>query len=95
MIMKNEAEAATSEMSELASNAQGLLDETGHLAEKKISEARKKLSATLERTWSQVQDKTIQGAKVTDEAIRDHPYQAIGVAFGVGALIGFLLTRRS
>ncbi len=30
-----------------------------------------------------------------DEAIRENPYQSIGIALGVGLLAGFLLARRS
>ena len=37
----------------------------------------------------------IAGAKATDQVIRDHPYHAIGVALGVGVLIGFLLSHRN
>ena len=29
-----------------------------------------------------------------DEALHDHPYQAMGIALGVGALIGYLVSRR-
>ena len=35
-----------------------------------------------------------EGAKVADEAVHEHPYQAIGIAFAVGALAGYLLARR-
>ena len=34
-------------------------------------------------------------AKATDQAIRENPYKSIGIAFGVGALIGYLLSRRN
>ncbi len=39
-------------------------------------------------------DKTIESAKVADQAVRMHPYQAIGIAAGVGLLFGLLLGRR-
>jgi ElaB/YqjD/DUF883 family membrane-anchored ribosome-binding protein len=42
---------------------------------------------------SAVQEKTIAGAKATDRVIRNNPYQAIGIAFGAGLLIGLLLKR--
>lgn len=44
-------------------------------------------------TYQQLQDKTVEYSKATDQAIREKPYVAIGVAFGVGMLIGFLATR--
>jgi ElaB/YqjD/DUF883 family membrane-anchored ribosome-binding protein len=40
-----------------------------------------------------LQEQTVAAAKATDEAVREHPYQAIGIAFGVGLLIGVLATR--
>jgi ElaB/YqjD/DUF883 family membrane-anchored ribosome-binding protein len=82
----------------LLEDAQALLAATTHVAEEKVVEARKRLAAAIEKgkeTWSSVQEKTVAGAKATDQVIRDHPYQSIGVALGVGALIGFLLCRRN
>jgi ElaB/YqjD/DUF883 family membrane-anchored ribosome-binding protein len=40
-----------------------------------------------------LQEKTVAAAKAADEAVREHPYQAIGIAFGVGVLIGVLAAR--
>ena len=40
-----------------------------------------------------LQEKTAAAVKATDEAVREHPYHAIGIAFGVGVLIGVLVAR--
>ncbi len=40
---------------------------------------------------SQAKDKAVEGAKATDLAVREHPYAAIGIALGVGSIIGFLI----
>jgi len=59
--------------------------------------AREKLAAALEmakETQRRLQDKAIAGAKAADEMIREYPYQAIGIAFGVGLLFGVFATRR-
>ncbi|HTI71038.1 MAG TPA: hypothetical protein VMF06_13800 [Candidatus Limnocylindria bacterium] len=40
------------------------------------------------------QDRAVRSAKATDRLIRDNPYAALGVAVGVGALVGFLISRR-
>lgn len=59
--------------------------------------AREKLSAALEvarETQRRLQERAMAGAHATDRAIREHPYQALGVAFGIGLLIGVLAARR-
>ena len=81
----------------LMEDAQALLTATAHVAEEKVVEARKRLTAAIERgkeAWNNVQEKAIAGAKATDQVIRDNPYKALGIALGVGAIIGYLLRRR-
>ena len=68
----------------------------GELGEKS-SAARAKLAAALEcakETGRKLQERTVAGAKATDKVIREHPYQFIGLAFGVGLLIGVLANRK-
>ena len=84
--------------SSLADDARELLAATAGMAETKVVEARRRLQAALERgkeAWSDLQDRAVEQAKVADEVIRDHPYQSIGVAFGIGALLGVLMARRT
>jgi ElaB/YqjD/DUF883 family membrane-anchored ribosome-binding protein len=81
----------------LLEDAQALLAATAHVAEEKVVEARKRLTAAVEKgkeAWENVQEKAIAGAKATDQVIRDNPYKSLGVAFGIGALVGYLLRRR-
>lgn len=44
---------------------------------------------------SNIRVQAVAGVKTADKAIRKHPYKAMGIAVGVGAIIGFLLSRRS
>jgi ElaB/YqjD/DUF883 family membrane-anchored ribosome-binding protein len=37
-----------------------------------------------------VKQKAFAGARTTDRAIRQSPYQTIGIVFGVGVLVGLL-----
>jgi len=39
--------------------------------------------------------RVVAGAKCTDAAIRENPYQALAIAAGVGLIAGILLGRRS
>ena len=37
----------------------------------------------------------VESAKAADKYVRENPYKTAGIALGVGALIGYLLSRRS
>ena len=41
-----------------------------------------------------VRDTAVAGAKATDAAVHEHPYQAIAIGVGVGAILGYLISRR-
>ena len=78
-------------------DAEALLKATAGEVGEKAREARARLSASLQNckvSLHKVEDKALAGAKVADKAIREHPYQSIGMAFGVGLLIGVLVGRR-
>ncbi len=63
------------------------LEETGR-------EASGKLTAALSNAKQKIQERTADSARATDRAIREHPYESIGIAFGIGVLIGVLINRR-
>ncbi|HTL59930.1 MAG TPA: hypothetical protein VL361_29935 [Candidatus Limnocylindrales bacterium] len=46
--------------------------------------------AKAKEVCDRLQDQTTAAAKATDRTIREYPYHAAGVAFGVGVLIGVL-----
>jgi ElaB/YqjD/DUF883 family membrane-anchored ribosome-binding protein len=59
--------------------------------------AREKLAAALEiakETRRKLQVQATAGAKATDQLIREYPYHSIGIAFGLGMLIGILANRK-
>jgi ElaB/YqjD/DUF883 family membrane-anchored ribosome-binding protein len=81
----------------LSRDAEAMLQTTTGQAGEKMTELRGRLAATLESakaTYRRLEEKTVAGAKVADHAIREHPYESIGVAFGVGLLVGVLVGRR-
>ena len=75
--------------SELLKQSAGDLSEKGREARERLNIAIESARTTIER----IQGKAIEKAKVTDKIIREHPYQSIGVAFGIGILIGVLVNR--
>ena len=44
--------------------------------------------------WDKSKESVKETAKKTDEAIPSHPYESMGIAFGVGILVGVLIGRR-
>jgi ElaB/YqjD/DUF883 family membrane-anchored ribosome-binding protein len=81
----------------LAEDARALMAATADVAGEKIGEARNRLAAALERgkeIYGRVREKAVEGAKATDEAVHEHPYQAIAIGVGVGAILGYIFARR-
>jgi len=84
-------------MGQLAEDARALMTATADVAGEKVGEARKRLAAALEagkEIVGRARDKAVEGAKATDQAVHEHPYEVIGIALGVGALLGYLVARR-
>ena len=52
-----------------------------------------KLVDDLKAVIQRAEEKAVERAKAADKVIRTHPYQTIGIAFGVGLLVGFLARR--
>jgi ElaB/YqjD/DUF883 family membrane-anchored ribosome-binding protein len=95
--MDKEKQAINNDLGTLAEDARALMAATADVTGEKVSEARKRLAAALENAkdlYGSFRDKAVEGAKVADQVVHEHPYQAIGIAFGVGALIGYLVSRR-
>ena len=95
--MNKETQAISNDLGQLAEDARALMAATADVAGEKVGAARQRLAAALERgkeVYGRVREKAVEGAKVADQAVHEHPYQAIGIALGVGALIGYLVSRR-
>jgi ElaB/YqjD/DUF883 family membrane-anchored ribosome-binding protein len=97
--MSNEAnmEKLMTDLRVLTRDAEALMHATAGQAGEKMTELRQRLSAAVESakaTCQRLEEKAIAGAKAADKTIREHPYESIGAAFGVGLLIGVLVGRR-
>lgn len=94
-------ERVRADLETLTRDAEDLLKATAGDVSEKAKEARTRVSAALERakaTCTHLQEQTLATAKAAakkaDVIIREHPYESIGVAFGLGLLIGVLVTRK-
>jgi len=78
-------------------DAEELIKATAGDLSEKTKEARVRLGAAMERareSCHKLEAKAIAGAKATDRIIRENPYQSIGLAFGLGLLVGVLVNRK-
>lgn len=83
------------------SDAEDLLRATAGQAGEKVAAAREKIQDSLHRAKLKlagvedvVIDKSKQAARATDEYVHDYPWRAVGIAAGIGFVIGLLIGRR-
>ena len=94
--MQNETDKLMKDLRLVAQDAEDLIRATAGEMNEKTKAARARLMQTLEKakdTGRDLQAKAIDKAKVADEVIREHPYESLGVAFGLGLLLGVIVNR--
>ena len=84
----------------VVADAEELLRATAVQAGEKVSAARERIQENLaaaKQRLAAAQDavvaKTKEAAKVTDEYVHENPWKAVGIAAGVGLVIGMLISR--
>jgi ElaB/YqjD/DUF883 family membrane-anchored ribosome-binding protein len=90
-------EKLTEDLKSLIQDAEALMKATSSEAGERLDEIRGRLAAAVESAKASCQwaeERTRAAAQATDQMIRDHPYESIGVAFGVGLLVGLIIWRR-
>ncbi|MCU7373703.1 DUF883 family protein [Paucibacter sp. O1-1] len=90
-----------SDLHAVVAEAESLLRATAGQAGEGASEMRAKVQASLDRAkrnLHDLQDAAVEKARAagraTDAYVHDNPWQAMGVAAGVGLLLGLLISRR-
>lgn len=85
----------------LARDAEALLAATAGEADVRIHELRDRVTAavqkargTCEELQGKAADQLRRGLRETDQKVRDHPWESVGVALGIGLVVGILLGRR-
>ena len=88
------------ELRSLVSEAERILGQVpaaGCSCDATLDSLRERLQAAQQRlgaAYEETRRKVVAGARGADETIRDHPYQSIAIALGVGLLVGALIGRR-
>ncbi len=82
-------------------DAEELLKLTAGQAGEKVGEMRARIQDRLHRAKADLShlqsaaiDQAKQAAKATDDFVHDRPWTSVGIAAGIGVLVGMLIARR-
>jgi len=83
------------------SDAEELVRATAGQAGEKVAAARERIQDSLHRARVKLAeaeevmvDRSKQAARAADEYVHEYPWRAVGIAAGVGLIIGLLIGRR-
>ena len=90
-----------SDMKVVVSDAEEILRATAGVAGEKMTDLRERIGVRLRDAKLRIADaeaalvdKTKAAARATDDYVNDNPWQAVGIAAGVGLLLGIIIGRR-
>lgn len=94
-------ERLISDLKRVVADAEHLLQATAGQATADVADLRSKIQGTLTQAkasladaQSAVVDKAKEVGRATDDFVHDNPWKSIGVAAGVGLVVGLLIGRR-
>lgn len=89
------------EVQRVIGNAEAMLREAATSGTEKAAELRDRaleqlrdLRETLEDAGSAMVERSKEAARVTDDYVHAHPWQAVGIGAAIGVLVGMLIARR-
>lgn len=95
--VKEDAQKLLTDLRALGLEAEKLIENSAmELTDGAVSRLRQQFRVAQERfsdVYGNAKERTIAGAKYTDQLVRNNPYSAVGVGIGVGLIAGFLIGR--
>jgi ElaB/YqjD/DUF883 family membrane-anchored ribosome-binding protein len=79
---------------EPAASAARTMGEVAASAAERVGEKIEEGRAALADMQERLTEKTRECMRTTDSYVRDNPWQAVGIAAGLGLLVGLLIRRR-
>lgn len=90
-----------SDMKNVVADTEEILRATAGVAGEKMADLRERIGERLRDAKMRIADaeemlvdKTKAAARATDDYVNDNPWQAVGIAAGVGFLLGVIIGRR-
>ena len=97
----NSKQKIVADMKVVVSDAEEILRATAGVAGEKMVDLREHIAERLHDAKMRLADaeaalvdKTKAAARATDDYVNDNPWQAVGIAAGVGLLLGLIIGRR-
>ena len=97
----NNKEKLVSDMKVVVSYAEEILRATAGVAGEKVGELRERIIDRLRDAKVRIADaeemlvdRTKAAARATDDYVNDNPWRAVGIAAGIGLLVGIIIGRR-
>ena len=94
-------EKLVSDMKVVVSDAEEILRATAGVAGEKMVDLRERIAERLQDAKLRIADaeaalldRTKAAARATDDYVNENPWQAVGIAAGVGLLLGLVIGRR-
>ncbi len=94
-------ERLVTDLRQVIADAEELLSATAHQTEGKVVALRERIGDNLREARYKLVDaeealkaKTREVARVTDDYVHENPWRSIGIAAGVGLVVGLLIGRR-
>ena len=101
MARKTPSEKLFSDLQTVVEDAEALLHATAAQTGERVDGIRARAQESLKRAKSRLLEaegealeQVRQAAATADEYVHENPWQAVGVAAGVGILLGLLISRR-
>lgn len=94
--LREQAGSTVDDLKALLREAEQALSKSGEDVGEDVDELRERLRDVLSEGQATLKNLTASARRQVakaDETIRANPYQAIGIAAGIGLLAGYLLTR--
>ena len=89
------------EFKTVIADAEALIKATAHQGGEKVDLLRSQAESSLASAKEKLEDlhedlleKGREAVKVTDDYVQENPWKAVGIAAGVGLVIGLLVSRR-